>query len=65
MSKRDTTDATMEIVGEAIRIVRPCLREEEIVEARNELFDAISAVVERLAERLRRENQRLGRGGGS
>jgi hypothetical protein len=64
MSRRDHTDAVMEIVGEAIRIVRPCLRDEEIAEARNQLYDAISAVVERLVERLRRENQRLGRKGG-
>lgn len=61
MSKADETDTVYRLTGELVGIIRPCLRDDEVALARAEFAEAVRRHLQRFAERLRRENQRLGR----
>ncbi len=61
MSKALETDTVFHLAGELVGIIKPCLREEEVTQAREEFALIVRRHLQRFAERLLRENQRLGR----
>jgi hypothetical protein len=61
MSKVLETDTVMHCTGELVNVIKPCLREEEIGLAREEFAAIVRRHLQKFAERLRREDQRLGR----
>lgn len=61
MSKADWIDTEMRLTGDLVGIIKPCLREEELVQAREEFAAVIRRHLQRFAVRLLRENQRLGK----
>lgn len=61
MSRWLFTDTANALTGDVVNLFKPCLREEEIAQAREEIGALVRRHLQRFAERLRREHQRLGR----
>lgn len=61
MSKHLESDITLSLAGALVAVIAPCLREEEVAEARAEFIDIIRTAIRQYTERLRREDKRMRR----